>query len=268
MGFLKNLTDKAKASVENIKKNATKEDMKALLTDAMKEMAKGGDEGKLKALSKVAAGMGKMASSNYESTAEKLSKVHKDPADIRIAQETRAIFNQALMERLNSRKFIFESPEKIEELALFIIDTMPFEKDDTHLPKVCGYFDANGVHYDQQTMISEIKSFRSKKDVTTILTTRDQVDKFVFLDRMTQDEILAIPGGFMLQYDKDRIFKKSKPTMEYLTNEEKENATQYYCKYCGEGFPSLTYFNDENFKCKKHPAGWMQGPHKYGNYSE
>lgn len=58
MAFFKNLKDKAKEHIENVKSNVSRQDALDLVTDCMKDYAKGGDENKMKAGSKLLMGLG------------------------------------------------------------------------------------------------------------------------------------------------------------------------------------------------------------------
>lgn len=122
MGFLKNLTDKAKEKVNEVKNNVSKEDFLEIISDYKKTIAEGkpGDElAQTKATINALKGLGKIATGTYKSASDKLEGIHKDPYDIQMAEETKDAINSSLVEALNPRKFIYDSPEVAEEMGLY-----------------------------------------------------------------------------------------------------------------------------------------------------
>ena len=245
MGFLKNLSDKAKSHVENIKNNVSRQDLLDLVSECQKDIADGGvnnDTAKYKAGARLLSGLGKMAVGKYEGASRKLENIHKDPHDIEMAAETRDALDETMLESFNARKFVFGSQEDIDDAAAYIISNMYLIKDDTYLPRMIEYMDNSGLKYDKEAMEKEIKAFKNKDDIKLLLATKDQVDKYIFIDRMTKEEILRIPGAYTAGL---------------------KTVYHYQCEYCRRKFvkPPRTGLNQQ--LCEFHPAGNYKGPHKY-----
>lgn len=246
MGFLKNLSDKAKAKVGEIKSNVSKEDLLDLVSDARKTLAEGNgsDAAKWKAMGNLAMGLGKMASGKHQGSKEILENMHKDPYDIQMAEETKAELNSTLIQMLNPRKFIYGNPDVINEAGQFIVSNMHFinlVNDKTLLPKIHEYLNEKGIHYDEKTLDSEINKFIRSKDATEIMAVREHVDKYIFIDRMTKEEILSLNKNYHYNMEKHYLYK---------------------CEYCGRKFEDYPTTSSSLYKCDRHPAGVGQGPHK------
>lgn len=221
MGFLKNLSDKAKSKIN-------KQDVLDLVHEAQKTIADGGadDLSKLKAAGQLFKGFGLMAAGKYEGGSRKLESIHKDPYDIQLAEETKAEINEILKEKLNPRKFIYGSPEVVDEVGSFIMSKMHFidlVKDKTLLPSIHEYLKSQGIHYDEQTLDKEIDKAIHNKEFTQILAIRDHVDKYIFVDRMTKEEILS-------------LYKR------YTYNLAKHY--KFQCEICGRKFEKRPTLND------------------------
>lgn len=193
MGLFKNLSDKAK----EVKSKINKQDVLDLVHEAQKTIADGGadDLSKLKAAGQLFKGFGQMAAGKYEGGSRKLENIHKDPYDIQMAEETKAEINDILIEKLNPRKFIYGSPEVVESVGAFIMSKMHFidlVKDKTLLPSIHEYLKSNGISYDEKALDTEINRAIHNKEFTQILAIRDHVDKYIFIDRMTKQEILTL----------------------------------------------------------------------------
>lgn len=48
----------------------------------------------------------------------------------------------------------------------------------------------------------------------------------------------------------------------YSKSNPRAEEKKYYCKYCGEGFRSLSDMKKYNFDCRKSPFGFRKGPHE------
>lgn len=242
MGFFKGLADKAKNHIEAVKSNVSKQDLVDMLSDVSKDYSKG-DSGK--ALGKMAMGLGKMAMNKYEGSSRKLDNAYKDPYDMEMAENAKSQLNEMLTEKLDTRKFLYGDPVRLSELSNHIVGMLTSTvKTKEIIPAICKYLDSQEARYDRTALEKTLVDFRTKDDVQIITLTRDQVDKYVFLDRMTIDEILAIPAGYMNQAEKDRIFK---------TNHE--NDKFYYCKYCGARYNSIYHMTHLAGPCSKSPDG-------------
>lgn len=247
MGFLKNLTDKAKEKVNEVKNNVSKEDFLEIISDYKKTIAEGkpGDElAQTKATINALKGLGKIATGTYKSASDKLEGIHKDPYDIQMAEETKDAINSSLVEALNPRKFIYDSPDVAEEMGLYVVKSMKFvglcsTKD--LLPRINAHFKEIGVHYDEKKLESTINSFVRQKDVSDKIFLREQVDKYIFIDRMTKDEILTLNANF--QYNSVKHYK-------------------YECEYCRMKFEKAPLTGQLGPQCEFHPLGRFKGPHK------
>lgn len=246
MGFFDKLKSKAQDHIEKVKSNTSKQDFLDLVTDCQKTIAQGGadDVTKYKAAGKLFKGLAQMAAGSYEGASRKLATVHKDPYDIQMAQETKDEMNEILKSRLNARKFIFADPNTIDTMGTFILESMNFidlVKDETLIPRIENHFNECGVHYESATLHSEIKRFITDKEVTQLLAIRAQIDKYVFIDRMSKAEILSL-------YEK------------YTYNIAKHY--KYECEYCRMKFERAPTTGTNAPLCEFSPLGHYKGPHK------
>ncbi len=227
-----------KEHVDTVKSNVSKQDLLDLVSDTQKSLAKGD---KNVASAKLLMGLGKMAMGKYEGASRKLETVHKDPHDVQMAEDTKRQLNATLAEKLNVRRFIYGSPETLEMAGDYIISTMTLAKNDSHIPGVIEFLNSNNIRFNQEELESEINSFKSKRDIMQLLSIRDQVDIYVFIDRMTQEEILKLNGD--INYANAKQYK-------------------YICEYCGMKFEN---YDTHQYGCAKSPLGVNLGPHKLRN---
>lgn len=196
--FLKNLADKAKAHIDSVKNNVSKQDVMDLFTDVQKSYS---SDDTIGASLKIIKGLSQIASGKFEGASRQLETVYKDPSDIRMAEEIKEEFNGQLKEMLNVRKFLAGPPEVLDKAAYNIVASRSFinsyKEHQEYFNKLCEYFDKENIHYDRQAFECEIKRFISQKDVQFIISTRDSVDKYVFIDRMSYDEILRMPAQLL-----------------------------------------------------------------------
>lgn len=255
MAFFKNLKDKAKEHIENVKSNVSRQDALDLVTDCVKDYAKGGDENKMKAGSKLLMGLGKMAVGKYEGASRKLETIHKDPYDIQQAEETKDELNSILANKLNIRKFVFGSPEVFNDVAYHIVSTLPFmhNQTDQHITQVCEWLDQQGISYDREALDSAVRSLRNDKKSTNVLAIREQVDKFIFIDRMTKEEILAMLEGYEQVREESKFFKSRRD------ESEDHPGQKLYCEYCGVQFGTMSSLRST--ACPDNPNK-KYGPHK------
>lgn len=175
-----------------------------LLTDVQKSYSSGDTAA---ASMKILKGLGQMASGKYEGASRQLETVYKDPADIKMAEEIKTEFNNQLKEYLNVRKFLAGSPEALDEAAYYIVANRNLDKGEGFIDSTIEYFTEKGLHFERAAFEQEIKRYMAQKEVLFILSTRDAVDKYVFIDRMTADKILEIPALSIQQYKDHQIFK-------------------------------------------------------------
>lgn len=246
MGLLDKLKSKAQDHIDMVKSRTSKQDILDLVSDCQKTIAEGGadDATKAKAAGKLLKGLAQMATGSYEGASRKLETVHKDPYDVQMAQETKDELNETLKTRLNARKFIYADPDTIDAMGTFIMESMDFinlAKDETLIPRIKSHFDERGIHYDPETLHSEIKRFIADKEVTQLLSIRQQVDKYIFVDRMSKEEILLL-------FDK------------YNYNSVKHY--KYECEYCRMKFERAPTTGINAPLCEFNPLGHFKGPHK------
>lgn len=228
MGFF----DKIKEKANQVKSNVSKQDFHDLLSDVQKDIANGNadDTTKYKAAGKLLSGLGKMAVGKYEGTSRKLENVHKDPYDIQQAESTKAELNEMLIEMLNPRKFVYGDPDAIHQAGMAILESINFIgmcNDKTLLPRIHERLEQLGVHYDESTLDSEVNKFIRDNETTKLLSIRHQVDKYIFVDRLTKEEILAMYENY---------------------NRNIKTHYKFQCRYCGRKF-------QERANWESHPCG-------------
>lgn len=116
---------------------------------------------------------------------EALKTVYRDPADIEMAAETRRQINDRIKGNLRPRNFLWGPKETLDELVEYIIDNS-----DKELDELYAYIESKGVRYDRTAMENEMNQFYGKSSLE--LYRRNQIEEFIFLDRMTSDEILEL----------------------------------------------------------------------------
>ena len=246
MDFFKKLGEKTKAKIEEVKSNVSKQDVLDLISDCQKTIAEGKDDDitKYKAAGKVFMGLGQMAAGKYEGASRKLESIYKDPSDIIMAEETKDELNQILVEKLNPRQFIYADQDTVYEIGIDILKCMNFiglVNDKTLIPRITEHLDKCGVHYDSANLERVINSFIRDKDVTILLSIRHQVDKYIFVDRKSKEEIVAL-------YEK------------YLYNIKTHY--NYQCEYCRMKFVKAPTTGINAPLCELSPLGHFKGPHK------
>lgn len=126
--------------------------------------------------------------------AERLKTVYRDPADIEMAAEARRLINARIKDNLRPRNFLWGSKEILDELAEYIIDNCNKEIDE-----LCAYIESKGVRYDREKMEEEINYFRGHSML--YLYRRNRIEEYIFLDRMTSDEIMELVDGDIRQME-------------------------------------------------------------------
>lgn len=227
MGFF----DKLKETANQVKANVSKQDFHDLLSDVTKDIASGNadDITKYKAAGKLLYGLGKMATGKYEGSSHKLKNIHKDPYDIQQSEEVKAELNEMLLKMLNPHKFVYGNPETIHQAGITILDSINFMgmcNDKTLLPRIHEALEQMGVRYDESILDSEINKFIRSKEPTKLLSIKHQVDKYIFIDRLSKREILAMYENF---------------------NRNIKTHYKFICKHCGRKFQERA--NWENFPC-------------------
>lgn len=129
--------------------------------------------------------------------AERLKTVYRDPADIEMAAEARRLINARIKDNLRSRNFLWGSKEQLDELAEYIIDNCAVEIDE-----LCAYIEGKGVRYNRDKMEEEINYFR--RHSMLYLYRRDRIEEYIFLDRMTSDEIMELVDEDIRQMEEIR----------------------------------------------------------------
>ena len=129
--------------------------------------------------------------------AERLKTVYRDPADIEMAAEARRLINARIKDNLRPRNFLWGSKEQLDELAEYIIDNCAVEIDE-----LCAYIEGKGVRYNRDKMEEEINYFR--RHSMLYLYRRDRIEEYIFLDRMTSDEIMELVDEDIRQMEEIR----------------------------------------------------------------
>lgn len=126
--------------------------------------------------------------------AERLKTVYRDPADIEMAAEARRIINARIKDNLRPRNFLWGSKETLDELAEYIIDNC-----DKEIDELCAYIESKGVRYDRAKMKEEISYFLGQSML--YLYRRNKIEEYIFLDRMTSDDIMELVDGDIRQME-------------------------------------------------------------------
>lgn len=129
--------------------------------------------------------------------AERLKTVYRDPADIEMAAEIRHQINARIKGNLHPRNFLWGSKEILDELAEYIIDNC-----DKEIDELCAYIDSKGVRYDRAKMEEEISDFRGHSIL--YLYRRNRIEEYIFLDRMTADDIMELVDEDIRQMEEIR----------------------------------------------------------------
>lgn len=126
--------------------------------------------------------------------AERLKTVYRDPADIEMAAEARRLIKARIKDNLRPRNFLWGSKEILDEHAEYIIDNC-----DKEIDELCAYIESKGVRYDREKMEEEINYFRGHSML--YLYRRNRIEEYIFLDRMTSDEIMELVDGDIRQME-------------------------------------------------------------------
>lgn len=129
--------------------------------------------------------------------AERLKTVYRDPADIEMAAEARRLINARIKDNLRPRNFLWGSKETLDELVEYIIDNY-----DKEINELCAYIESKGVRYDREKMEEEINYFRGHSML--YLYRRNRIEEYIFLDRMTSDEIMELVDEDIRQMEEIR----------------------------------------------------------------
>lgn len=129
--------------------------------------------------------------------AERLKTVYRDPADIEMAAETRRLINDRMKDYLRPRNFLWGPKETLDELADYIIDNSNKEIDE-----LCTYIESKDVRYDRARMEEEIDYFLGETLLYRLR--RSQIEEYIFLDRMTSDDIMNLVDGDIRQMEEIR----------------------------------------------------------------
>ena len=122
-----------------------------------------------------------------EDRKEMLRTVYRDPEDIKLAEETRWEINQHIKSSLKIRRFVWGSREQLESVEDYVADNCWGEED---RKMICKYLDDKGLRYDRERMERELDEV--VKQNFFHLIHRSKIDEYVFLDRLTKEEILQI----------------------------------------------------------------------------
>lgn len=117
--------------------------------------------------------------------AERLKTVYRDPADIEMATEARRLINARIKDNLRPRNFLWGPKETLDELAEYIIDNC-----DKEIDELCAYIENKGVRYDRSKMEEEVNNFCGRSMM--YLYRRNRIEEYIFLDRMTADDIMEL----------------------------------------------------------------------------
>lgn len=122
-----------------------------------------------------------------EDRKEMLRTIYRDPDDIRLADETRREINYHIKSSLKVRRFVWGSSEPLASTEDFIVDHCWGEEDRI---MICKYLEEKGLRYDREKMGIELDNV--VKQNFFHLYHRANIDEYIFLDRLTKDEILQL----------------------------------------------------------------------------
>ena len=111
-----------------------------------------------------------------------------------MAAEARRLINVRIKDNLRPRNFLWGAQETLDELAEYIIDNC-----DKEIDELCAYIENKGVRYDREKMEEEISYFR--RNSMLYLYRRNRIEEYIFLDRMTSDEIMELVDGDIRQME-------------------------------------------------------------------
>lgn len=129
--------------------------------------------------------------------AERLKTVYRDSADIEMAAETRRLINARIKDYLHPRNFLWGPKQTLDELAEYIIDNC-----DKEIDELCAYIENKCVRYDRSKLEEEVNSFCGHSML--YLYRRNRIEEYIFLDRMTADDIMELVDEDLRQMEEIR----------------------------------------------------------------
>lgn len=129
--------------------------------------------------------------------AERLKTVYRDPSDVEMAAEARSQINARIKDNLRPRNFLWGSKDALDEIADYVVDNC--EKD---LDEICAYVESKGIRYDRAKMEEEINYFI--RDSFFYLYRRNRIEEYIFLDRMTTEDIMELIEADIRQMEEMR----------------------------------------------------------------
>lgn len=196
-GFFKKLIDQVKKEYPDVGElidSARGGKMKQFLQDQVAEMTGIGTPSGQQTYGEMLKQEAEEQEAREKDRAERLKTVYRDPADIEMAAEARRLINARIKDNLRPRNFLWGSKETLDELAEYIIDNCNKEIDE-----LCAYIESKGVRYDRTKMEEEISDFRGHS--LLYLYRRNRIEEYIFLDRMTADEIMELVDGDIRQME-------------------------------------------------------------------
>ena len=182
-GFLKKLIDQVKKEYPDVGElidSARGGKVKQFLQDQVAEIT----------------GMG--TPSNQQTYGEMLKQEAKEQQDrANDRAETRRLINARIKDNLRPRNFLWGPKDTLDELAEYIIDNC-----DKEIDELCAYIESKGVRYDREKMEEEINYFRGHSML--YLYRRNRIEEYIFLDRMTSDEIMELVDEDIRQMEEIR----------------------------------------------------------------
>lgn len=188
MGFFKKLIDQVKKEYPDVGEfidSAREGKMKQYFQDQVAEITGFGTPSTQQSYGEYLEQEKRERIERIDARKEALKTVYRAPADIEMAAETRRQINERIKGNLNPRNFMWGSKAVLEEAGDYFVDNSDKEEDE-----LCSYLESRGIRYDRQAMEIELGHFRSKSVLA--LYRRSQIEEFIFLDRMTSDEILEL----------------------------------------------------------------------------
>lgn len=199
-GFFKKLIDQVKKEypyVGELIDYAREGKMKQFLQDQVAEITGVGTPSGQPTYGELLKQEAKEQQARANDRAERLKTVYRDPADIEMAAEARRLINARIKDNLRPRNFLWGSKETLDELADYIIDNC-----DKEIDELCAYIESKGVRYDREKMEKEINYFCGHSML--YLYRRNLIEEYIFLDRMTSDEIMELVDGDIRQMEEIR----------------------------------------------------------------
>lgn len=196
-GFFKKLIDQVKKEYPDVGElidSARGGKMKQFLQDQVAEITGKGTSSSQQTYGEMLKQEAEEQQARAKDRAERLKTVYRDPADIEMAAEARRLINARIKDNLRPRNFLWGSKEILDELAEYIIDNC-----DKEIDELCAYIESKGVRYDRAAMEKEIDYLRGHSIL--YLYRRNRIEEYIFLDRMTSDEIMELVDGDIRQME-------------------------------------------------------------------